>query len=131
VFVVFDYVEALSSAVYGEAADGMVPAMVANLHSTHGDDGIAACWTYLCEGSMQADECIAFMSRFKGLHADDGAFARDFLADQVEDALAVLPYSFDWSDYVDWDAIGEEMMGNGFEGIAVDAGVYVWDVRDM
>lgn len=126
-----DHMEALAAAVLGcepSEIEGGFPASVQNLYVEHGEDGLAAAWAWLCDGGDDITATLDNMSSYKGHHADVGEFARDFFADQLDDAATRLPYGVTWSEYVDWDELGDDLTVNGqIHVIVVDSGVHVWD----
>lgn len=126
-----DYMEALALAVLGcdpGETDVSIPASVLNVYEQHGEDGLAAAWAYLCEGSDDITATLDNMKNYKGHFPDVGSFAKDFYTDQLDDATAQLPYGLYWSEHVDWDELGDGLAaGDLIYVIVVDSGVHVWD----
>lgn len=111
--------------------------------AAHDKEGVSAALAYMAEGSeSDAPALIKWMmdGAFKGLFDNEEAFARD----QFEDAFADhiegwgkrgdigFPLDLDVCEAVDWEYIGEQLTyGDTWCFVAVDSGVYVFDVSIM
>jgi hypothetical protein len=126
-----DHMEALATAVLGHDPDGHEPTVLVSVRETHGEDGLAAAWAWLCQGGDDITATLHNMKNYKGHYADMGEYARAFYGGLFDDATdTVLPEMFGGvcSDYVDWDELGDDLaIGELTHVIVVDSGVHVWD----
>lgn len=108
--------------------------------AAHDKNGVSAALAYLAEGSeSDAPAIIRWMmdDAFKGLFDNEEAFARDQFGDAFADHIEAwegregigFPLDLDMVEAVDWEYIGEQLTyGDTWCFVAVDAGVYVFDV---
>lgn len=106
----------------------------------HEKNAVPAALAYMAEGSeSDVPALIRWMmdGGFKGLFDDEGAFARDQFGDAFADHIEGwdkregigFPLDLDMVEAIDWEYIGEQLTYDEvFCFVAVDAGVYVFDV---